>query len=94
MAEIQDYIKESREEIDAGIYDGDYDMLLMLEALQAANERFKKRLDEIAGLCQNCRSLVDAIDIAQGREGTSTVYGCDKCWVDELQAEIKALKDQ
>jgi len=64
------------------------------EQLQAENEVAKKQLYEIAHLCENCRALNDAIYIAGGRKHTSTESGCDRCWVDELQAEKKVLKKE
>ena len=44
MIDIDAYMKEAREELDGGIYDGDYDMFLMLEQLQSKNKRLRNIL--------------------------------------------------
>ena len=57
--------------------------------LTTANEQLR----EIGALCNNCRNLSDAQEIAYGKEDTSTESGCDKCWVEQLQAELVALQE-
>ena len=52
--EIELYIKQSREEIDGGIWDGDpVEMFYMLEQLQAELDRYKKALQEIKNAAGN-----------------------------------------
>jgi len=63
-----------------------------IQQLQAEKEAAKKQLYEIAHLCENCRSLNDAIYIVHGRKNTSTKSGCDRCWVDELQTKVEKLR--
>ena len=53
----------------------------------------KKIIQEIVGLCPNCRNLDDAMAIAGGAEGTSTEEGCYKCEVERLDNENKKLKN-
>ncbi len=64
----------------------------IIEPLQAELATAKALLDEIAHLCENCRSLGDAQEIAYGNGDTSTGPGCEKCWVEDLKKQLAAAQ--
>jgi len=62
--------------------------------LQAELAKANEQLREIGDLCNNCRNLSDAQEIAYGKEDTSTESGCDKCWVEQLQAGLETANEK
>ena len=66
----------------------------IIEPLQAQLATAKALLDEIAHLCENCRSLGDAQEIAYGNGDTSMGPGCEKCWVEDLKKQLATAKDE
>ena len=66
----------------------------MIDSLRAELKENQERLREIKNLCENCRSLSDAIYIAEGRINTSTQSGCDKCWVEKLETKLDKAKEE
>ncbi len=65
-----------------------------IKKLQAELAAAKALLYEIAHLCENCRSLGDAQEIAYGNGDTSTGPGCEKCWVEDLKAQLATANDE
>lgn len=76
-----------------------YDKLILLnkgyKKIKADLDEKQKIIDEIAGLCSNCRNLSDAMEIAAGSKSdfVASVDGCQKCWVDKLESDNKDMKD-
>ncbi len=66
----------------------------IIEPLQAELATAKALLYEIAHLCENCRSLGDAQEIAYGNGDTSTGPGCEKCWVEDLKKQLATANDE
>jgi len=72
MIDIDAYMKETKEELEAGIYADDYDMFLMLEQLydenKNLNEIIQARNEAIDKLQEDKGELEDALNKAYSSE--------------------------